>query len=47
MAGGGRKGQAMRIQELIFIIIGVFLLIGAVQEEVRERWRSKKNSTRS
>lgn len=43
MAGGGRKGQAMRIQELIFIIIGAFLLIGAVQEEVRERWKKRKS----
>lgn len=33
----------MRIQELIFIIIGVFLLIGAVQEEVRERWKRKNH----
>lgn len=37
----------MRLETLFFIIIGVFLLIGAVQEEVRERWKSKRSSTRS
>lgn len=37
----------MRLETLFFIIIGVFLLIGSAQEEVREKWRSKRNSTRS
>lgn len=27
----------MRIQDLIFIAIGVFMLIGAVQEAIREK----------
>ena len=28
----------MRIQDLIFIAIGVFMLIGVVQETIREKW---------
>lgn len=37
----------MRIQDLLFITIGLFLAGGAIQEEVREWWKLKKNSARS
>lgn len=38
----------MRIQELMFIVIGIFMAVGTIQEEVRIRWkRSKMNTTRS
>lgn len=36
----------MRIQEILFILISVFMLIGVVQEEARERWRRRKSSGR-
>lgn len=32
----------MRIQELMFIVIGIFMAAGAIQEEVRLRWKRKK-----
>ena len=32
----------MTIQELLFITIGLFLAAGAIQEEVRVRWKRKK-----
>lgn len=32
----------MRIQEILFILISAFMLIGVVQEEVRLRWKRKK-----
>ena len=35
----------MRIQETMFVVIGIFMLIGTAQEEVRERWRRKKKSS--
>lgn len=32
----------MRIQELMFIVIGIFMAVGVIQEEVRLRWKRKK-----
>ena len=32
----------MRIQELMFIVIGIFMAVGVIQEEVREQWKRRK-----
>ena len=38
----------MRIQEWIFVYVAVFMIVGTIQAEVREKWRARKrkNSAR-